>query len=736
MTEQVATPLEVLEDAIKTRNLDLIEEAWIEMAGGTQSLNTLINQSDGIAKAVSPAQASLLLQTLIPDLIAAGNIQEAFDTLQAAAVHTPTDRDVRGQIIECARKLHEGSPMLERAIELSKITEYVDLRRALGIFNAVVAIQVGNFVYHESGWGVGEIVEVDTEEEAIFIDFKERSNHRMMFAAMGQMLQSIDSEHYLVKLTFSPEDLKAMGKDEPAKLVKKVLHDEGRSMKARQIKAKLVGPVFSSAGWTKFWPAAKTQLRRDPAVALGPGNNPDITLLKNDVATYEDSMVRKLRSARTILAKVGMVRDYLAHRGDGDAPKFLVPALAELMPRLISDISNKERFVLIMMYQDMLKELPPQNDMKIPSPIDFLRGVEDVSVLLEATEIDDYRKASMPVIQEAFPEIWPDIYRNILVSKSSILWDTAYRGLASLKDHARIESAFQEVYNKREDMPENFTWFCRSGVLGRIPAEVLNHTRVDFLEYMFIQLDKLGSERGTQNIGTEARLLAGKVRQIILTELGDNMMKLFEEAGINRARQILGLVSHNRGLTEAQRFTVETLAYTVFPKLDIAEEAKPHQDENSIWVTENGLRKRRDELHDLLQIELPQVARDIGKAKEFGDLSENAEYTSSLEKQAQLATRAGAMEEELKKAKIIDSSLITENEVSIGTRVTLRNTERGFMETYTILGPWDANSEEKIVSYRAALAQGLIGCKQGEEREIDLPDGRVTYQVMAIVEAM
>ena len=737
MSEQVTTPLDALEDAIKARNLDLIEEAWIDLAaGGTQHLSTLINQTDAIAKAISPAQASLLLQMLAPDLIAAGNVKEAFDTLQAAASHTPTDRDVRGQIIECARQLHEGSPMLERAIELSKITEYVDLRRALGIFNAVVAIQVGNYVYHESGWGVGEIVEVDEEEEALFIDFKERSNHRMLFAAMGQMLQSIDSEHYLVKLTFDPDDLKAMGKNDPAGLVKKVLQDEGRTLKARQVKSKLVGPVFSTAGWTKFWTAAKIQLRRDPAVDLGPGNNPDIKLLKTDVATYEDSMVRKLRDARTVIKKVGMVRDYLDHRGDGDASAFLVPALSELMPRLISDIANKERFVLIMMYQDMLKELPPQNDMQIPTPVLFLQGVEDVSELLEEAEIDDYRKGAMPVIQEAQPETWQDTYRDILVSKSSILWDAAYRGLASQKDHARIDSAFKEVYREREEKPENFAWFCRSGVLGRIPTEVLNHSRVDFLEYMFIQLDKLGSERGTQNLGTEARLLAGKVRQIILTELGDNVKKLFEEAGINRTRQILGLVSHNRGLTEAQRFTVETLAYTVFPKLDVAEEKKPHEDEDSIWVTENGLSKRRGELHDLLQVELPQVARDIGKAKEFGDLSENAEYTASLEKQAQLAGRAEAMEVELKKAKIIDSGVIADSQVSIGTRVTLRNAERRFMETYTILGPWDADSEQNIVSYRAALAQGLIGCKQGEERTIDLPDGRITYQVMAIVEAV
>jgi transcription elongation factor GreA len=374
--------------------------------------------------------------------------------------------------------------------------------------------------------------------------------------------------------------------------------------------------------------------------------------------------------------------------------------------------------------------------MQIPTSVQFLQGVENIPELLEEAEIDDYRKGAMSVIQEAHPETWPETYRNILVSRSSILWDTAYRGLSSQKDYARIDSAFKEVSREREAKPENFAWFCRSGVLGRIPSEVLNHTRVDFLEYMFIQLDKLGSERGTQNLGTDARLLAGKVRQIILTELGENMKKLFEEGGITRTRQILGLVSHNRGLTEAQRFTVETLAYTVFPKLDVAEEKKPHQDENSIWVTENGLRKRRDELYELLQVELPQVARDIGKAKEFGDLSENAEYTASLEKQAQLAVRAAAIEEELKKAKVIDSDIIVENAVSIGTRVTLRNTERGFMETYTILGPWDADSEQNIVSYRAALAQGLIGCKQGEERTIDLPDGLITYEVMAIVEAV
>ncbi|MHC4409963.1 MAG: GreA/GreB family elongation factor, partial [Planctomycetota bacterium] len=91
--------------------------------------------------------------------------------------------------------------------------------------------------------------------------------------------------------------------------------------------------------------------------------------------------------------------------------------------------------------------------------------------------------------------------------------------------------------------------------------------------------------------------------------------------------------------------------------------------------------------------------------------------------------------DDLERARILDVDEITTDRVVIGTTVKLKNTTTGNEENFTLLGPWDADIDRGIISYLAPVGRGLLGCKPGESVEIDLPEGKVNYDVLGIMVA-
>jgi len=154
---------------------------------------------------------------------------------------------------------------------------------------------------------------------------------------------------------------------------------------------------------------------------------------------------------------------------------------------------------------------------------------------------------------------------------------------------------------------------------------------------------------------------------------------------------------------------------------------KPFWEEEFIYCTRQGIEKRSRELKEITEEKLPEIFKAIGKAADFGDLSENAEWTAALEEQRLLTEKAGQIEEELGNARIIEEQKRHEGVVAPGTRVTMVRVGEEGEETITILGPWDIGPEG-VVSYQAPLAASLLGTKQGDQATIQLPER--SYEVM------
>ena len=149
-------------------------------------------------------------------------------------------------------------------------------------------------------------------------------------------------------------------------------------------------------------------------------------------------------------------------------------------------------------------------------------------------------------------------------------------------------------------------------------------------------------------------------------------------------------------------------------------------------MTPEGQTRLRDELERLKRVELPQVVKDIGVAREHGDLSENAEYHAAKERQGLIVARISFIEQTLSRAEVIDPSKLSGNKVQFGARVKLANIDSGEEFTYQIVGPEEADIKQNRISVSSPLSRALIAREVGDEVKVVMPAGPRSFEILEI----
>jgi transcription elongation factor GreA len=151
-----------------------------------------------------------------------------------------------------------------------------------------------------------------------------------------------------------------------------------------------------------------------------------------------------------------------------------------------------------------------------------------------------------------------------------------------------------------------------------------------------------------------------------------------------------------------------------------------------VYMTDAGLRKLREELDRMVNVERPKISQQIGEARDKGDLSENAEYDAAKEAQGMLEMRISKLQEMVANSRIIDESKLDRNSVQILSTVKLKNTKTNAMMTYTLVAENEANVKEGKIAISTPIGKGLIGKKIGEQVVINVPSGQLFLEVVEI----
>jgi transcription elongation factor GreA len=150
------------------------------------------------------------------------------------------------------------------------------------------------------------------------------------------------------------------------------------------------------------------------------------------------------------------------------------------------------------------------------------------------------------------------------------------------------------------------------------------------------------------------------------------------------------------------------------------------------YYTEEGLKKLKDELAHLEQVERPRVSQEIADARDKGDLSENAEYHAAKEEQSLLETKIAKLKNVVASVRIIDESQLDTSKILIHSIVKLKNPANGMEFTYTLVADSESDVRNGKLSVNSPIGKGLLGKKVGEIAEIQVPNGLMKFEILEI----
>jgi transcription elongation factor GreA len=153
---------------------------------------------------------------------------------------------------------------------------------------------------------------------------------------------------------------------------------------------------------------------------------------------------------------------------------------------------------------------------------------------------------------------------------------------------------------------------------------------------------------------------------------------------------------------------------------------------NVSYYTAEGLKKLRDELQQLKDVERVKASKAIAEARDKGDLSENAEYDAAKEAQGMLEMRISKLEDILAGARLIDESQLDTSKVLVLSKVKIKNQANGMELSYLLVADGEADLAAGKISVNSPIGKGLLGKSVGDVAEINIPNGVIKFEILEI----
>ncbi len=785
-----------IRSAAKARDFTKVDELWVELVvqgAWKDDLNLFLDVANDLNERGERERAGQALVSLLEEIRKAGTPDQAFELARRACKYQPKNKSLRDELLGHYKRVYGSRAGLDAALKRSGLVGDGFLDKAVQALDDSLRLAVGDFCSHSAGWGIGKVVEADPAVGEYVIDFQRRRNQRMEAGMARTSVQRRDFDDLDVLLWTDKEKVKTLADEDPLTLLKSALKSApAGKLQSRDLREKLEGPVLDKNGWTRFWAAARKLAKDDPWIEVGAAPKSVVTLRAQPLARDAEvgknvdragPFVKKLEAARRELLAIakdavskGVVPAWLksgvtAMQKDVDATPKGKPApnwaaasraarleltlfryeAANLIPQASADLGVQAPEAAAAAGEAVDPETgeplgPHVRAQSVPAEIKkLLEGITlaELPGILREMSVQEYRRRLIALVRPAFQD-WQERLRAVVLDPAQGCFEAAARELQDGAEAVLADAANKIVITPGK-FPDAYAALVRARFNGRL--DMLQNRLDSELVAKAIQLlddvthrfkgQSEKGERGSAKTAVDAlRALFSEKSQRVL----GTVIKNGTEAEV---RRILQLVRQSHSLTPTVVRAAEAFVVDRFPDLlaTVVAAPKAAQEKDAVeermYTTQEGLNRRRAEYDRIVNVELEEVRLEIGRALEFGDISENSELDAARERQRNLAERIERMRTELERVIVVDPATVEPNEVRVGTRVVLKNKGTGKEETYTVLGPWDADEAHHVISYLSPIARGIMGRRPNDEALVQLPDGtKATFIIVSIERAV
>ena len=287
--------------------------------------------------------------------------------------------------------------------------------------------------------------------------------------------------------------------------------------------------------------------------------------------------------------------------------------------------------------------------------------------------------------------------------------------VANYRDHR--EAFIWVVKNLKDE-----DWFAELG----LSYEKILITLVHILDISFKEIE---NHRDT----TENRKIIKQVQSILFK---DSALETFLlESSPDTIERVYTVVSDVKALDPAVKLSLRRKIMEKWPEFRFGAEEEKQVVSRGLIVTSEKYEEKQKLLTEILEVDVPANQKEIAYALSLGDLRENAEYKAAKEKQDELNAKVAKLKNEIERAQLFDKSTVSSQKVSFGTVVTLTNEISGEKEAYTILGPWESDPDNSIISYMSPFGNAIHNHREGETLTFTINEREYNYTIKTITAA-
>ncbi len=684
--------IESAKQTIAQKNFKKLDDLWTEMVLDKRvNLNHFFEIAKLLKKSHESERALLLLEMLATQCEADREYHKAIEVYKNMVYHVSDVTEIRKNLIRLFKDAYPKSKHLDEYRALSGFDRGESIFNALKKLEEFLKYDIGRYFYFER-YGIGKIIDTIPSKREVVIDFEQKKRHYLTLDIARGLLTPIHKEHFLYIKHENVSVLKEKAVADPVELIKLLLKSFEEPLTASRIKLHLQG-LIEKQNINKFWERVRKKLENDRDIKISGKTQ--------KTYTYDESALDKTAMEIAAFDKATEREKYLY----AEAYAKKMPAVFEkILPRLV-DTGNRVYKQDPALALDILMLC---RDLNVKAPfsytLDSIIDKESPERIIKTLNNLEHQRRLLALIRDKNPQKWPHILKNLIFTVDNLkLLDEIAANLECMPDI--LHDVYYTIFSVPKRHPEQFQWMLKKIQSGDLQ---------EYLEPKFIPklIDSLNYVRG----------IKGMVKRILSLENFDAIVK---RANDKDAQRILETINNSTVLD----------AYNKKDFSRIIEYHCPHlftHEGDVIYTTEAALNKKREELNRIMTIEIPKNKKEISRAREFGDLSENFEYKAAKERQDQLYRKLRMIESELVKMRLIDPAKINTSQVDIGTKISLKRLQDDKLIHYTILGRWDTDLEKNIIANDAPVGQALLGKARGDRVTID----NIEYEIVNIEKAI
>jgi transcription elongation factor GreA len=712
---------------INRKQANSVKEIWTHLVALIpQEIDFFYHVQRKISKIMGDDRSAMLMQEVYVYYKEHGEWNTAIDILKLILTYDDKDSWARKEIVECFRGKYAGHSQLDEYIKASNLNQsWRNVFEAIGEFEKHISFDTGNFVFHRS-WGVGRIASVKNDE--ITIDFAKKRGHTMSLKMGVNALQTLGKEHiWVLKSIWKREKLIAKVKEEPAWALKTIIRSYDNNCDLKHIKAELVPSVLTVNEWTSWSTKARNILKDDPGFGVNP-TNIDLFVVRDRPISLEEKLYNEFKAQKNFFARIDLLMTF-SEKAEPDSEYF-----AEMFSYFAGYLKafnqvNEQIIASYLVVKQIVAKHPHLNPGIQYNFAELFDEIEDPSVVYTAIKDNDLKRSYLQHIKNFLPD-WDEVYVKLFptVLTSEIIEALIKEGFTD-----KVKSLAILCFDNYRDYREAVIWFFKNAQdldwfkeLG-IPYE---KQLIALIHILDVTYREIANHRET----TENRKINRQVQTILFGK--DNLLETYIlQNDVDTITRLYTLVDDVKDLDPAIKMHLRNKILENHKGFKFFGSEEKTVVSRGLIVTSKMYEEKKKLLQNIVDVDMPANSKEIGFALSLGDLRENAEYKAAKERQTILNATATRLQEEIDRSQIFDPTTITVARVSFGTVAHLVNNQTGKEETYTILGPWESDPDNFIISYMSPFGNAILNHREGETLKFTINERDYDYTVKAITAA-